>query len=235
MPKLAGTSDEVRKPSTEGKKAGVTGGGWGAVAAKKQANDNAPRNSYFAMRLKDKESAVVQFLDDEPFCFEGHDHARFKWNIRACQLTKQKHCLMCDAGIKLVWKAAFRVLDFRGTWDKDKKKFMYDKPAERVLFASNTMALQIKGLKDKYGKELTELVLEITRSGSGAKDTTYNFERAFGKDDTLRKPIPHKPILKPLREAIFPPSDNELIALGISGGKMDDSDTGEAETSDLPY
>lgn len=232
MPKINAPSPREKETSKEERETNpALGTGWGKVAAKKAQNEEAAKGNYNSIYLRDGESAVLQFLDDEPFCFEGHKSKRWNWAIKMCQLVKQKHCLMCDADIKPQWQAAWRVLDYRGTWEKGKTKgegkFKNDKPVERVLIVSNTVANQIHGLKDRYGKELTQLVLEMSRTGSSAKDTSYNFERAVDRDDSIRKPIAHKTELAHLRELIKPPSDNELIALGINRGVREEMEQEE--------
>ena len=62
--------------------------------------------------------------------------------------------------------------------NKEKKRFNNDKPIEKIWMVGATIAQQLKQIVDKKGKDLTEMVLEVSRSGSG-KDSSYNFEQAF--------------------------------------------------------
>ena len=77
------------------------------------------------------------------------------------------------------------------------------------------MAEQIQAFKDKRGKELTELVFEVTRSGSGTK-TTYNLEIAYD-DDTDAKIPPFK-----YKKHKFP--DVEEICEPLTDDQLDDKD-----------
>ena len=176
--------------------------GWGAVA-RRQAEIAERRsemeNQVKEFYLKDGESATIQFLHDEPYCYDAHSvrDKNGRFSVVPCQLNTQRRCEMCSRGIKQTWRAAFKILDYRGSWDKDKKKFTYDKPVEKIWKVGATIANQLKSIRDRRGRELTEMVLEVTRSGSNT-DTTYNFER-------MTKSTPRAiPILCNDRELIAP-------------------------------
>jgi len=222
MPKIKSKTGRTIEPDF----VKTTGSGWAAVANKKTQNEEAMSNDGLQnFYLFDGESAVVQFLDEEPYCFDAHQikTAKGKWVTKTCQLTTQKYCLMCEAGSKQTWRAAFRVLDYRGKWDKDKKKFVGGDPIEKLWVCSNTVALQIKSQIDKRGKALTELVFEITRSGAGAKDTSYNFAPAFDEETEKKMlPIDWESSSEPLSVLCKPPTDKELSALGFSGSDEDE-------------
>lgn len=211
-----------------------TGKGWAAVASKKIANEERESSkSLYKFYLKDGESANIQFLDDEPYCMDGH-------NIRTktgtfmfipCQLATQKHCVMCEVGSKMSWKAAFKILDFRGKWDKDKKKFLHDAPVEKLWEVSNSVALLINTKREKIGKALSSLVFEVSRSGAGKNDTTYDMQIARDEDDNKIKPIEWESETPDTSVLCKPPTDAYINSLGIStkGGKRDDD-----EDDDLP-
>lgn len=227
MPKIKeGKKSKKSKKST----AATTGSGWGAVATKKKKNEEARENAGTftpEFKVKDGESAVIQILNAEPICVDGYNlkNAKGWWKFFPTQLAVQKHCLMKEAGNKSVWRAAFKVLDFRGEWDKEAKDFKYDgNPVEKLWWVSNTVALQLKARSDKAGKPLNELVLEVSRTGSGPQDTAYNFGYAFDEETEKRiKPIKYKEeVLPPLEELVAPPTDEELISMGI--GAPDDED-----------
>ena len=92
--------------------------GWGAVA-KRQAEiaerKDAAENSVRYFWLKPDESARIQFLQDEPYCFDAHQvkDKKGNWVIVPCQLNTGKHCVLCSEGVKQTWRAAFKILDFR--------------------------------------------------------------------------------------------------------------------------
>lgn len=202
-------------------KSGGKESGWDSIA--KRSAEAAKRREEAESRIRefwlaDGEEANVQFLDDEPYCFDGHQikDGRGNWKFVPCQLTSQKHCLMCREGIKVSWKAAFKILDYRGNWDSKKKEFKHDEPVEKLWVVGPTLAQQLKSQIDKRKKPLTAVVLNITRSGSGAKDTTYNIEQAFDEDDVRLKPISHKTQYPAVEDLCKPMSDEELDDLGFS-------------------
>ena len=105
--------------------------GWGAVAKrqadiaeKREAVENAVRDFW----LKSDETATIQFLQDEPYCYDAHQvkDKKGNWTIVPCQLNTGRHCVLCSEGVKQTWRAAFKILDYRGSWDSEKKRFKYD-------------------------------------------------------------------------------------------------------------
>lgn len=197
--------------------------GWGAlakrqveVAEKKSALENSVRDFW----LKDGETAIVQFLQDEPFCYDAHNikDSKGNWKVVPCQLNNAKHCVLCSDGIKQTWRAAFKVLDYRGNWDKEKSKFKNDEPLEKLWKVGMTVANQIKAQCDKRGKDLTEMVFEVTRSGAG-KEASYNFEIAYDKKDRKIVPISHKEEFPTAEELCQPLTDDELDKMGFSGSE----------------
>lgn len=194
--------------------------GWGAVA-KRQAEvaerKEAAESSVRDFWLKSGESATVQFLQDEPYCYNAHNvkDRQGNWTVVPCQLNTSKHCILCSEGSKQTWKAAFKILDLRGTWDKDKKKFKYDKPVEKLWKVGATIAQSLKQIVDKRGKDLTEMVFEVTRSGEG-KDSSYNFEQAFDDDDRKKKPAKWEETTPTAEELCQPPTEDEIDEKGYS-------------------
>lgn len=169
--------------------------------------------------LKDGEEANIQFLDDDPYSFMAHQlQIENRWKTIPCQLEKQRHCTLCDDGSKPIWRAAFRVLDSRGAWDKDKGKFKYDAPVERLWMVNATVANQIKVKHDKKGTLLTN-VWTVTRSGSGKHDTSYNIERAVDDNDVPMKAVKHTPVMQDAEDILVPPSDKGLQGMGYSSRK----------------
>ena len=201
--------------------------GWGAVArrqAEVEERKEAAENSVREFWLKDGESAQIQFLQDEPYCYDAHStkDSKGNWKVVPCQLNTGKHCVMCSSGMKQVWRAAFMVLDFRGTWNKEKSKFNHDKPMLKIWKVNATIAQQLKQIIDKKGKNLTEMVLEVSRSGGG-KSTSYNFEMAFDDEDRRIKPVSYTEDYPSAEELCQPPTTDEIDALGyVSDEDTDD-------------
>ena len=194
--------------------------GWGAVA-KRQAEvaerEESAKNQVRDFWMKPDETATIQFLQDEPYCYDAQ-HVKDKKGNQAvvpCQLNTGRHCVLCSEGVKQTWRAAFKIIDYRGSWDKDKKKFTYDKPVEKIWKVGSTIAQQLKQIVDKRGKELTEMVFEVTRSGSG-KDSSYNFEQAFDDDDRKLKPIDWDEVTPSAEELCQPPTEDEIDEMGYS-------------------
>lgn len=194
--------------------------GWGAVARRQaevaermEAAENAVREFW----LKPDESATIQFLQDEPYCFDAHQvkDKNGKWTIVPCQLNTSRHCVLCSEGVRRTWRAAFKIIDYRGSWDKDKKKFTYDKPVEKIWKVGSTIAQQLKQIVDKKGKDLTEMVFEVTRSGAG-KDSSYNFEQAFDEDDRKLKPIDFDEQAPSAEDLCQPPTEDEIDEAGYT-------------------
>ena len=194
--------------------------GWGAVA-RRQAEiaereeeiRNIPRDFF----LKDGESAIIQFLQDEPYCYDAHSVKDKRGNFQyvPCQLNTGKHCLMCQDGIKLTWRAAFKLIDYRGSWDKAKGKFKYDTPQEKLWKVGTTIAQQLKSICDKRGKQLSEMVFEVSRSGAN-KDATYNFEQALDDDDVRMKPKRWIEKMATAEELCQPPTVEDIDKAGYS-------------------
>lgn len=194
--------------------------GWGAVAHRQaeisEREDelkNIPRDFF----LKEGESATIQFLQDEPFCYDAHSVKDKRGNFRyvPCQLNTGKHCVMCAEGVKLTWRAAFKLIDYRGTWDKNKARFKNDTPVEKIWKVGTTVAQQLKAICDKRGKELTEMVFEVHRSGSG-KDATYNFEQALDEDDTRMRPKKWVEKMATAEELCQPPTVEDIDKAGYT-------------------
>lgn len=194
--------------------------GWGAVA-KRQA-DIAERKAEMENKVRDfwlkpDESAIIQFLQDEPYCFDAHQvkDKNGNWTIVPCQLNTGRHCVLCSDGVKQTWRAAFKIIDYRGNWDKDKKKFKNDEPIEKIWKVGSVIAQQLKQIVDKKGKDLTEMVFEVTRSGSG-KDSSYNFEQAFDEHDRRMKPKDWEEQTPSAKELCQPPTEDEIDERGYT-------------------
>ena len=209
-----GSDESRRERSTQG---------WGAVAKRQAdiaANKEAAENAVRDFWLKSDETAIIQFLQDEPYCYDAHQvkDKKGNWTVVPCQLNTGRHCVLCSEGVKQTWKAAFKILDYRGSWDKDKKRFTNDAPIEKIWKVGSTIAQQLKQIVDKKGKDLTEMVFEVTRSGSG-KDSSYNFEQAFDSSDRKMKPLNWDEQTPSAEELCQPPTEDEIDERGYTSAE----------------
>lgn len=209
-----GSDESRRERSTQG---------WGAVAKRQAdiaANKEAAENAVRDFWLKSDETAIIQFLQDEPYCYDAHQvkDKKGNWTVVPCQLNTGRHCVLCSEGVKQTWKAAFKILDYRGSWDKDKKRFTNDTPIEKIWKVGSTIAQQLKQIVDKKGKDLTEMVFEVTRSGSG-KDSSYNFEQAFDSSDRKMKPLDWDEQTPSAEELCQPPTEDEIDERGYTSAE----------------
>ena len=200
-----------------------TTNGWAAVAKRQEesekrkelqeAEGDRPREFW----LKAGENANIQLLHDEPYTFDCHSIKDKFGNFKTipCQLSVQKHCLMCTEGLKMGWKGAYKVLDFRGTWDKEKKRFKNDKPVEKIWLVNMTILGQLQAQSVKRKKPLDEMVLNISRTGKGKNDTSYNFEPATDDDDNRMRPIDFDEEFPSVKTLMKPLSDDALELLGF--------------------
>lgn len=195
--------------------------GWGAVVKRQDDIAKAKESAEKDVRefwLKGGESAQIQFLQDEPYCYDAHTvkDKHGKWTTVPCQLNTKKHCLLCTEGSKQTWKAAFMILDYRGTWNKEKSKFNKDEKIVKIWKVGATIANQLKQQIDKRGKDLTKMVFEVSRSGDG-KDSTYNFEPAFDEDDDDVKlvPVKFKEGFPEAEELCQPFTEDEMDDMGL--------------------
>ena len=70
--------------------------GWGAVARRQEEVTKRIEEAGNSLRefwLKTGESAIIQILQEEPYCFDAHQvkDKRGKWTLVPCQLNTGKH------------------------------------------------------------------------------------------------------------------------------------------------
>lgn len=185
---------------------------------RKERNENLIREFW----LKSGETATIQLLNDEPFVFDGHNvKIDGDWKTVPCQLVKQRHCLMCRDKVRKAWKAAFKLWDYRGNWDKDKKRFKNDDEFEKIWLVSDATCELLDALRKRKKCELTDIVLDVTRVGSG-KTTTYSIQIAEDDDGRRLKPIDKKEKFPGARELVTHNlflSDAELEATGFESSE----------------
>lgn len=223
-------SRRSREPEPESTASTTTGIGWGPVANRKKevADRFEESNGIREFWLRDGESAMIQFLDDAPLCIDGHNilNGEGKWAFEPCQLLAQRHCLMCRDKIKKGWKAYFKIIDYRGTWDKGTEEFLYDKEDERYWSVGSTVAEQLEGIITAKGRKLSTMVFIVRRTGE-KKNTSYNFEMALDRDDRVIRPITDwEDEYDPLTKIIVPKTDAELEKRGFSQPEYDNKKGG---------
>lgn len=126
--------------------------------------------------LQDGEKIDIVLLDNDPILFGGHsikcksDAGKTFYRIEQCQKSEQEYCVLCESDNSAVSKAksiiAFRVLDSRGSWVKDKG--LDGIPAPKIFLTPLYLAKQIKTLLDDAEGELRDKVLQLSKSGNYA-------------------------------------------------------------------
>lgn len=204
-------------------------GGWGKVVQRKaQTEARSSKNKPVYLDIKNKfylvdgETVTVQFLTDEPVCVEGvllpPDHRDFYVSRKEVD----RHCPFVERNLPLQFKVAFKVLDYRGTYDSKTKTHNFDKPVEKYWLTSNTVGMQLKTLVDRKNKPLSQMVLDVTRSGAD-KNTTYNFEMSLDANDYPKRPVAFNESLPSLSDALKP-LDRQVI-LALLGEEFEDDGT----------
>jgi hypothetical protein len=161
-------------------------------------------------------TAQIQFLDDEPICFDAHKITLDgRWATVPCQLSTQRHCLMCREDIKQVAQFGFRVMDYRGNYGK--KGFTYDEPVEKFWIVGTGIGDQLQQFSERKKKDLTEMVVQVTKSGT-KKSTSYNFE--YAEDDEGERLTPNKRLKSKYKSLedyleVLVPSDTYLDTVGF--------------------
>lgn len=199
--------------------------GWEKLSRRREQMEAERGSDTRDFWLKDGEYAFIQLLHDEPHVYDSYSikNSKGQWIDAVSQREMQDHCLLEQAGLKSSPKAGWLILDFRGSWDKDKKEFKWDEPTLKVLKASLKLAQQIQAKKDRSKKPLTELVFDIQRTGTGTS-TSYSLATAFDEEtDSPVKPRKYKGKLPDITEVIKPFTDEQLIAMGFGsdGGDYD--------------
>lgn len=199
------------------------GKGWALVKERKERMeqlDEERKNRLSDFYLAEGEEAPIQFLDDEPYVLEGHmvRTRSGRFSFEPCQLHTQRHCLMCQKGIKKTWRAGFKVLDFRGNFDREKREFKYDEPVEKLWLVGQKLASQLDGFFSKKSQKPSELSLLVSSSGSGTSKS-YNISLDVGDDGRMVPPERNFEEKKAtLEESLQPKTDKALEAMGFEPG-----------------
>lgn len=167
--------------------------------------------------LKDAEEIDIVLLDENPYMFWGHvikcqsTAGKTFYRIEQCQKSEQDYCVMCDSDNKAISKAkkiiAFRLLDSRGSWDKDAGGFD-GVPVPKIFTVPLYLAKQFKSLKDDAGT-VSDKVIKLSKNGN----YQANFKFKKGRDGSLRY-VDAPEIKGDLPEVLTvyaPMSDDDLI------------------------
>lgn len=189
--------------------------GWKTFAKEQENRTERMYPDFFL--TEDSDSAIIQIIS-EPLILNAHSvQVRGNWATEICQTERQRHCLICRAGGKTSMKVAIKVLDFRGEYDSDKKKFKHNKQVEKVWLMSSSTAEALKTFIDKKDLDETNCIVAVSRTGS-KKTTVYHFEIARDDEDVRMKPIRYTSILEDLHEIVIPKTDEQLERLGFTVG-----------------
>lgn len=185
------------------------------VSERNKAAQSGMRIPYFT--LKDDETAVVRFLDDEPVTFYQHrvrDNSLKDGKGGYRQLTcMRKNCPLCKKGDRPRYVGAYRLVHLD---NQEGKKII---PKEKV-FIKGVKTLEVLAKKSRK-KPLTSENLEVERTGSGF-DTQWLFEwtgdTAKVKDFQEMENQDLTQLFKPQIEV------TERLAKTLAGGDSDDDD-----------
>jgi len=172
--------------------------------------------------LKDGEEIDIVVLDENPVIFWGHvikcesEKGQTFYRTEQCQKSEQDYCVLCESDNPSVSKAkniiAFRVLDSRGSWDKNLnngKGGLDGVPAPKIFLTPLYLAKQFKSLKDDAGGSISDKVVKLS------KNTNYqaNFKFKKNADGSLRyvDAPEFDGDLPDTLEVYAPMSDNELM------------------------
>ena len=106
--------------------------------------------------------------------------------------------------VPIIFSGGSRLM-FWGSWEA---------LAERASTASRRPGI-IMPPKKFFFLSMTEMVLEVTRSGAST-DTSYNFEPAFDEDDNKMVPKKWKEETPIAEELCQPPTEDEIDERGYS-------------------
>lgn len=241
MPNVRGSSSPNNKPRRGGGGGGSSSNsGWGDVMKKKKQIETAKkmkgnRPAYLDIRnkfmVKDEETVRIQILNDEPVCVDGCNIPG-DFDFYVSRKNVDRTCPLVEHGLKPTFRAGFKVLDYRGKYDKDKRKHIGGEPEEKYWLVSNTVATQLHALMKRKGTPLTEMVLDVTRSGSD-KNTTYNFEVATDRKGMVEPIEDYEETLPSLKKVLKPLSRADLEAvLGIDGDDDEDNKDDDDDEDD---
>lgn len=195
---------------------------------KKKLKEAAERRTKYAARpdfvktfyLREGDSAEIQFIEHEPVMVRAHSveiRPRF-WRFFPCI---GEGCPLCIDGTTPSFRVVFNVVDFRGTWDRDKGAFD-GKPIVKIWWMSGTTAAVFEKLSHKE-LGLNGYKYEVTRFGSGST-TTY-----LPQEIEERELTKEEMVMAYDRETIVTPLSREDLLAKLGRVTVKDEETGEEE------
>lgn len=177
--------------------------------------------------LKDGETAVVRFLDDEPVNIKAHF-----FNKRWYTCTRDETCPLCEKGIKATNQFVFNILDTREYTGQDGKKRATTVKLWRV---GSKLLMILRKKVSKYGP-VTGYMIEVSRMGSGQNTAwdidpmleTRDDEFSLGKDQKLYE---REAVLAPKTRAELIAVINGEVAEDVKSKNINDEDDDDDEDS----
>lgn len=167
--------------------------------------------------LKDGEEIEVVLLDDAPTMFYSHtikcksQDGKTFYRVEQCQKSEQDHCVLCSTNNKAVSPArksiAFRILDSRGSWDKESSA-LDGIPVPKIFLTPLYLAKQLKNLLDEAGGTLKDKVLKLSKKTQYMVGFKFNKLAGGGFDYVLAPEYDGE--LPEVLEVYAPMTDSEL-------------------------
>ena len=167
--------------------------------------------------LREGEEIDIVVLDESPCMFWGHtikcqsQAGKTFYRIEQCQKSEQDSCVMCDSQNKAIGAAkkiiGFRVLDSRGSWDRQTKA-MDGVPAPKIFMVPLYLAKQLKSLKDDAGT-ISDKVIKLSKTGNYQANFKYR-KNANGSLEYVSAPD-YEEDLPDILEVYKPMGDSDLI------------------------
>lgn len=196
--------------------------------------------------LRDGESAYVQFVDNVPFIFAGHGlkmtskRGSTYYITEACQKSTKRSCVLCSSSNSRVSDMrqyiAFRLIDYRGTYDTKTKKVDSDVPAPSIFLTPKGLAMQLKQIIDDNGGDITDKLIKLTKN-----EKNYNAQVVVekDKDDPSLQRVKKAKVwdgLVPDAKHIYSPKEDEDL-LKIIGDDDEDEGSTDRNSTDpkLPF
>jgi hypothetical protein len=186
--------------------------------------------------LLDGEVSEVVFLEDSPRVFTGHNlkmrskNGKTFYVVEQCQKAVQKHCGFCTTNLKTVGDSrqfiSFLLLDSRGSWDIENKKFD-GKPAPKFWLAPLGAAKAVKRLRDEVGGTLLGKVVKLSKDSKNY--TPQVITVASKKDPQARvyKAAPEYLGNVPDFEFIYQPLEDDEVSKILNYQNFEDTDEEE--------
>lgn len=180
--------------------------------------------------LMDGESVEIQFLKEEPFLFQAVNlkltskSGKPYYQTEASQLSTQKHCKLIEAGYRPSWKAAFVLVDPRGSWDSETKK-LDGVPVPKIFLTPTAFGKLIKEAKDEVG-QLAGIVWKLSKAGKNYAIRAVTEKLPSGEGLRYKKAPEWGGAIPDVEKIYAPSSDAYLEQILHNAAKADASSAG---------